>query len=93
LKDHDVLDAVKRAIEKIKSNCEFTAINAFLTNSNQFIAVRVSDESHTLFYHVGESIFEISTEAVEKNWVEMENSSVIFSQRKKERIEFQTFGL
>ncbi len=87
------VESTRKVVEKIKSKCEIKAINAFLATSNQFLAIRYSDESHMLFYHVDENIFEISTEPVKKDWIEMKNSSMILSERKKGKIEFQIFEL
>lgn len=92
-KGESPIESVKKVAEKIRNNCEITAINAFLVTSDQFLAVRHSDESHMLFYHADESIFEISTEAVKENWIEMKNPSMIFAQRKEGKIEFQFLEL
>ncbi len=92
-KGNSPVESVKRVVEKIRSKCEFTAINAFLATSDHFLAIRYSDKSHKLFYHGDESVFELSTEAVKEDWVEMKNPSMILSQRKEGKIGFQILEL
>jgi predicted glutamine amidotransferase len=92
-KGNSLIESAKKVVEKIRTKCEITAVNAFLATSDQFLAIRYSDESHMLFYHVDENIFEISTEPVREDWIEMKNPSMILSERKKGKIEFQILKL
>jgi glutamine amidotransferase len=81
IRNSDALTAVKDSVNLIKENCVFSSINFFLASSKVFIVLRLSDDSHKLFYKIQDDLFEVSTEPVETDWIEMENSTIFYVQK------------
>jgi len=87
MRTSDPLKALKDSVDLIRANCNFSSLNSFLVSSKNFMALRLSDDSHKLFYKVKEDLFEISTEPVEEDWIEMENGTIFYAQKIEHTIE------
>ncbi len=79
--------AYKMAVEIIKKDCKFSSINSFLASDDEFMAVRVSDDGHKLFYRISPTLFEISTEPLDESWAEMNNDAMIIAKKVGRRID------
>lgn len=90
MKTGDPSWAFADAAGMIRRNCEFTSINSFLVSSGVFMALRLSDEPHRLFYNNRGDLFEISTEPLEESWSEMENGTMLIARRTKTGIRLET---
>lgn len=81
MKNSDFLTAFKDSVNLIKANCLFSSINSFVVSSKAFIALRLSDDSHKLFCKIQNDLFEVSTEPVYEDWVEIENGTIFYIQK------------
>jgi predicted glutamine amidotransferase len=86
-------EALQSVVEMIQSQAEADSLNALFATDDELVAMRCSDERHTLFYRSSPALLEVSTEPLAIPWREVPIGTMLDARHVGNEIVVQTIVL